>query len=303
MARIRTIKPEFWSSEELSALPEAAHILAAALLNFSDDAGYFLANPGLVKASCFPLRDPSTSIPDCLSLLVSVGFIRLGSLNGKRFGHVVNFDRHQRINRPTPSKISDMGIVWDNAQHAHPHINDNAPPERNREQGKEQGTGNRETSSLRSDSSPALPNDPAEPPKLELVNTSHAEPAPSKAERLAQVTADAIEAFNACQGLTKDKGGNLPNVSAIVGRETRQANVKRVLETARAICREDFDSDRVTPDFWAAYFAVAAKDDFYAGRKSGGAGHEKWVPDFEILTRPATMLKLYDRAASEGAAA
>jgi hypothetical protein len=126
---------------------------------------------------------------------------------------------------------------------------------------------------------------------------------PSKAERLAQVTADAIEAFNACPGLTKAKGGNLPNVSPTVGKETRQANVKRVIDTARAICREDFDSDRVTPEFWAAYFAVAAKDDFHAGRIPGGEGHARWVPDFEFLTRPATMLKLYDRAASEEAAA
>lgn len=304
MARIRTIKPEFWTHEELSELPEATHMLAAALLNHADDEGYFNANPGLVKAACSPLREPSVSIHDSIKSLAEIGFIALATgSDGKRYGRVCKFDEHQRVNRPTRSKIKELCVVWECSQKTHAQLTEDSPPERNREQGKEQGAGNRETSSLRSDSSPASPNDPAGPAKLELVTPPPADPAPSKAERLAQVTADAIEAFNACPKLTKSKGGHLPNVSATVGRETRQENVKRVIETARAICREDFDSDRITPEFWAAYFAVSAKDDFHAGRIPGGEGHAKWVPDFEFLTRPATMLKLYDRAASEGEAA
>jgi hypothetical protein len=56
MARIRTIKPEFWRHEDLSALPEATHMLAAQLLNYADDYGYFNANPALIKAEVSPLR-------------------------------------------------------------------------------------------------------------------------------------------------------------------------------------------------------------------------------------------------------
>ena len=41
MARIRTIKPDFWKHEDLSALPEITHMLAAALLNHADDEGFF----------------------------------------------------------------------------------------------------------------------------------------------------------------------------------------------------------------------------------------------------------------------
>jgi hypothetical protein len=41
MGRIRTIKPEFWRSEDLCSLPEATHMLAAALLNYADDEGFF----------------------------------------------------------------------------------------------------------------------------------------------------------------------------------------------------------------------------------------------------------------------
>lgn len=113
-------------------------------------------------------------------------------------------------------------------------------------------------------------------------------------ERLAVVTADAIAAFND-SALTKRNGGNLPNVSATVGSEKRRAQVRRCLRTAREICRESTGSPLVTPEFWAAYFDLAAADGFYSGRQSGGPGHENYVPDFELLTREDTMLRLYDR--------
>ena len=63
MARIRTIKPEFWTDEDLSEVSEAACLLAIGLLNYADDEGYFNANPKLVKAAVFPIREQSGSIP------------------------------------------------------------------------------------------------------------------------------------------------------------------------------------------------------------------------------------------------
>lgn len=122
--------------------------------------------------------------------------------------------------------------------------------------------------------------------------------AKGEAVRLAQVTDEAIAAFNAAS-LTRRNGGNLANVSETVGREKRQQQVKRCLRTARAICIESTGSPRVTAEFWEAYFDLAAGDEFYSGRKSGGPGHENYVPDFELLTREATMLKLYDRGVAE----
>lgn len=116
MARIRTIKPGFWTNEDLSALPEPTHMLAAALLNYSDDEGYFNANVGLIKAECSPLREPSVSIQDSLVLLVSAGYIQLGTTrDGKRYGQVIGFDEHQVVNRPTPSKIKGLAIEWDSS--------------------------------------------------------------------------------------------------------------------------------------------------------------------------------------------
>lgn len=139
MSRIRTIKPDFWKNEDLSALPEATHMLAAALLNYADDEGYFNANVGLIKGEVLPLRDPSVTIHDSLTALKNVGYLRLGEgTNGKRYGHIVHFMDHQVINRPKQSKIKDLEIVWDDARKNHGSISDSSPPEGNKERkGKE----------------------------------------------------------------------------------------------------------------------------------------------------------------------
>jgi hypothetical protein len=114
MARIRTIKPEFWKHEDLSELPPETHMLGAALLNYSDDEGYFNANIKLIKAECCPLREDSTNIRRGLEQLSKVGYLRLGNCpDGKSYGHVLNFLEHQRVDRPTPSKIKALDILWD----------------------------------------------------------------------------------------------------------------------------------------------------------------------------------------------
>lgn len=138
MSRIRTIKPEFWQDEDLSMLPPETHMLAAALLNYADDEGYFKANPKLVKAACCPLREDSVSIHESLGELSNVGYIRLGTgVDGKRYGHICGFTKHQRVNRPSPSKIKQIDISWDSSLKTHGEFTEGSPQERNREQGKD----------------------------------------------------------------------------------------------------------------------------------------------------------------------
>ncbi|HYG07326.1 MAG TPA: hypothetical protein VD865_13105 [Stenotrophomonas sp.] len=153
-------------------------------------------------------------------------------------------------------------------------------------------TEEKDKSSLRSDSSSAAPDDrPPAPVRIDQA----------KAERLGQVTAEAIAAFNASL-LVKANGGLLASVSPTVGRERRQQQVRRCLRVARQISRETYGTDRVPAQFWVDYFQAVAADDFHAGRLGGGRGHENWLPDFEFLTQEKTMLKVYDRAADEAAA-
>lgn len=140
-----------------------------------------------------------------------------------------------------------------------------------------------------------------DPGKLELTSSPPADLASRQSERLTQVTKDAIETFNA-SALVKRNGGALATVSETVGREKRQTQVRRFIRTARAICVERYGGPAISREFLVDFWAECYRDDFLAGRKSGGKGHENWLPDFEYLTREEVMLKVYDRAASEDVA-
>ena len=79
MARIRTIKPEFWTDEDMAELSEPACLLAIGLLNYADDEGYFNANPKLIKAAVFPIREPSVPIPVLIQELSNCGYLSMFS--------------------------------------------------------------------------------------------------------------------------------------------------------------------------------------------------------------------------------
>ncbi|WP_272657384.1 DnaT-like ssDNA-binding domain-containing protein [Providencia sp. PROV118] len=115
MARIRTIKPTFWTDEDMADISEAACLLAIGLLNYADDEGYFNANPKLIKAAVFPIRETSCSITVLLQELSNCGYISLFSAqDGKRYGLINNFTKHQVVNKKTPSKIKELNLLPEN---------------------------------------------------------------------------------------------------------------------------------------------------------------------------------------------
>lgn len=112
MARIRTIKPEFWTDEDMAEVSEAACLLAIGLLNYADDEGFFNANPKLIKAAVFPIREPSVTIPVMLLELSNHGYLSMFSTSDSRhFGLIQNFAKHQVVNKPRPSKIKEMELL------------------------------------------------------------------------------------------------------------------------------------------------------------------------------------------------
>ncbi|NOQ50933.1 MAG: hypothetical protein GQ578_01770 [Desulfuromonadaceae bacterium] len=114
MARIRTIKPEFWRNEELSSVSPEATLLAIGLLNVSDDEGYFIAHPRLIESDIFPLRELSSTIPVLLRELAGIGYIKLFCCpKGKKYGFIPNFCKHQVINKFKASKIKSLDLLPD----------------------------------------------------------------------------------------------------------------------------------------------------------------------------------------------
>lgn len=109
--------------------------------------------------------------------------------------------------------------------------------------------------------------------------------------RLSEVTKEAVETWNASDLVA----GGLPSIRIGVGFDKRKSQVRRMLQTAREICLTETGTQTITRQFWVMLWSLYAQDEFYAGRGQSSRGHDNWKPDFEFLTRPATVLKLYDK--------
>lgn len=122
MARIRTIKPEFWTSEQVMECSVMARLLFIGLWNFCDDAGNHPASARTIKAEIFPADDISTDdVSRLLYELSSNGLIVLYAAQGKDYWHVTGWN-HQKIDKPT--------FKYPEFQESTPRaLDDSSPPE------------------------------------------------------------------------------------------------------------------------------------------------------------------------------
>lgn len=135
--RIRTIKPEFWTNEKMAKLPDFARLLAIGLLNFADDHGYFWANPLLIRGALFPFDDDSSKVRRSVEQLATEGFLRLGKTpDGRECGHIVNFSKHQRVDKPKDSEIQPLISFDDQSKNDLGLIQDESPLEGKGREGK-----------------------------------------------------------------------------------------------------------------------------------------------------------------------
>lgn len=106
MARIRTIKPAFFSSLSNAELPKPTRLTWIGLWTYVDDSGRAVDDPRLVKAAIWPLDDDYTTkkVDSDLTLLAKVGKIERYKVGGRRYLRVIEW-HHQRINRPVPSTL------------------------------------------------------------------------------------------------------------------------------------------------------------------------------------------------------
>lgn len=105
MARIRTIKPGFFCSEDVSVLPLRARLTWIGLWTHCDDHGRTKENVKLIKAGVWPLDDVSLrDIEFDLNTLADRRRIVRYEVDGQRFLAITNWHHHQQVNRPQPSK-------------------------------------------------------------------------------------------------------------------------------------------------------------------------------------------------------
>ncbi len=102
MARIRTVKPEFWTSEQILECSTDARLLFIGMWNFCDDGGVHVASLKRLKAEVFPaddftIEDVRRLIDELLANDLVVEFCA----DDRRFWKVTGW-KHQKIDRPNP---------------------------------------------------------------------------------------------------------------------------------------------------------------------------------------------------------
>lgn len=104
MPRIRSIKPEFWTSAQILECSTNARLLFVGLWNFCDDLGRHPDSSKQVKAEIFP-SDPFTDdqIVGWISELKDQSLIIPYVVDGIKYFYVKGW-KHQKIDRPQPAK-------------------------------------------------------------------------------------------------------------------------------------------------------------------------------------------------------
>jgi hypothetical protein len=103
MARIRTYKPEFLRHELLQELEmknqgKYPMFVFLGLWSVCDKQGVFPWKPKSLKLDIYPFLE--FDMEETLLILKEAGFIRrfVSKEDGEVYGHVINFEKHQRIN-------------------------------------------------------------------------------------------------------------------------------------------------------------------------------------------------------------
>lgn len=108
MARIRSVKPGFFTTPDWLGVSLQARLVLIGLFTEADDAGRVLDSPKLLAGSLFPHDEPVTAarVDKWLIELEAAGKILRYVDPGPGVGRylaIVNWSKHQRISHPTPS--------------------------------------------------------------------------------------------------------------------------------------------------------------------------------------------------------
>lgn len=108
--RIRSIRPEFWRSADISALSIPDRLLFIGLWSYVDDNGVGLDRVPVVAADLFAddlaaePRDTLARVAGGLATLADRGLIVRYAVEGKSYLEVLTWQKHQKVDRPGKSR-------------------------------------------------------------------------------------------------------------------------------------------------------------------------------------------------------
>lgn len=112
MARIRTIKPEFWEDEKLADIPLQARLLFIGTWNFADDFGVLIASAKFLKSKVFPYEESlrEHQVNTWLDALVNARMLIPFVYEGKSYYKIRTFNSHQLIDKRYTKSILPEGV-------------------------------------------------------------------------------------------------------------------------------------------------------------------------------------------------
>jgi len=104
VARIRTIKPEIWSSEQFVDCSRNARLLFIGMFNFADDRGVLKFSARTIRGNVFPMDDDvnSQTVLGMIQELIQNGLVGVFESQGVDYLHILTFQKHQRVDKPNP---------------------------------------------------------------------------------------------------------------------------------------------------------------------------------------------------------
>lgn len=108
MARMRSLKPEFWHDQEITRLPRDARLLYMAMWNLADEHARLQGDPRFLKGQAFPYDDDLTAdtIDGLVADLVIAGKVERYTVRGGIYLHLPKLPKHQRLDSDkVPSRL------------------------------------------------------------------------------------------------------------------------------------------------------------------------------------------------------
>lgn len=246
MARIRTIKPDFWTDERLTECSMSARLLFIGLLNFADDAGNLARSAKKIKMQIFP-----ADAVDCEPLiceLLAHGILIEYSVNGDKYLNIKGFLKHQVINRPSSSCIPPPEIT-DESHTTHGGLTEDSLREGKGREGKLIPI---VASKLPTAPAPGLPKCPVD----QFIGVYH----------------EVLPEMPRIRILDDEKRGK-----EIRGFWRWVLTSKKTNGDPRATTQDE------AMQWVRSYFERARENDFLMGRSPRSAGHENWRCDLDFL--------------------
>lgn len=259
MARIRSIKPEFWTSEQIAECSPNARLLFIGLWTFSDDSGIHPANAMRLKMEIFPADQFSKAdVQAMIDELKAVDLVREYEVNGERYWSVTGW-KHQRIDQPTykhplpdgsiPSSPKRRRTFDERSPNTSGENAECSPPERS---GSGSGSGEEEETN---------------PTGLVAGNAARVPPCPHQ---------NIVDLYHEMLPMC-------PHVRVMT--KARQSYLRQ---------RWSESEDHQSLTWWRNFFAYISRSPFLTGQADGRDGKPPFVADLEWITRPGNFAKIVE---------